>query len=129
MNRYSRIAHAITHHAGSPQAFGVVVGLTLGWIMVGLASGASRAWELTITCGVPILTLLMVIVLQHAQNRDSKSIDIKLNELLLTLEEPDSEVIHSRHLADNDLEALDQRHVEQAESEAQGAATSPRAPA
>ena len=124
MDRYSRAAHTVTRYAGSPQAFGVVIGFTIGWILFGVLSGASRAWELVITCGIPIITLLMVIVLQHAQNRDTKAIDIKLNELLLALEEPNSEVIHSRHLADADLDELDHEHVEEAKS--QGVASPPR---
>ena len=65
---------------------------------------------------MPIVTLLMVIVLQHTQNRDTQSLQIKLNELLLALEEPDDQIIHAGRLGDEELDDLDPRHTTQAES-------------
>ena len=76
----------------------------------------SRAWELLATCGVPIVTLLMVIVLQHSQNRDTQSLQIKLNELLLALEEPDDQIIHAGRLGDDELDDLHARQTERAQS-------------
>ena len=110
MDRWNRAAHVITHHAGSKHAFATTVALTAVWGVVGIVAGASRAWELTITCGVPILTLLMVIVLQHTQNRDTKAIQVKLNELLLALDEPDDRVVDAGLLGDEELQELHDTH-------------------
>lgn len=118
MDAWNRIAHTVTHHAGSKHAFGIVCLLTIVWIGVGLTAGPSRAWELTITCGVPILTLLMVITLQHTQNRDTQSLQVKLNELLLALEEPDEQIIKAGRLGDEELDDLEQRHLGAAEAAA-----------
>jgi low affinity Fe/Cu permease len=114
MDRWNRFSHTLTHYAGSKGFFGVVSVLVVLWGAVGLALGSSRPWELTITCGVPILTLLMVIVLQHAQNRDTKAVELKLNELLLALEEPDSELIRAGHLGDEELNELSAKHERRA---------------
>ena len=115
MDLWNRLAHLLTHHAGSKHAFGVALALILAWVGIGIAAGPA-AWELTVTCGVPIVTLLMVIVLQHTQNRDTQSLQIKLNELLLALEEPDDQIIHAGRLGDEELDDLDARHTRQAES-------------
>jgi len=110
MDRWNRFSHAITHHAGTKSFFAFVLVLVGAWGVVGAVLGSSRPWELAVTCGVPILTLLMVIVLQHAQNRDSKAIQLKLNELLLTLDEPDSDLIRAGHLGDEELQDLGDRY-------------------
>ncbi len=115
MDTWNRLAHVITHHSGSKHAFGVALALTAIWAGVGFGAGPSRAWELAITCGVPILTLLMVIVLQHTQNRDTQSLQIKLNELLLALEEPDDQIIHAGRLGDGELDDLGARQRRRAE--------------
>lgn len=111
MDRWNRAAHLFTHVAGSKRFFGVVFVALAGWLAEGLIVGTSRGWELTVSCGVPILTLLMVVVLQHAQNRDTKATHIKLNELLLALEAPDSSVIRAGQLSDGDLaDQMDDYH-------------------
>ena len=116
MDTWNRLAHLVTHHAGSKHAFGAALALVLLWAGIGIAAGPTRAWELLVTCGVPIVTLLMVIVLQHTQNRDTQALQIKLNELLLALEEPDDQIIHTGRLGDDELDDLDDRHTKRAES-------------
>jgi low affinity Fe/Cu permease len=120
VDTWNRLAHVVTHHAGSKHAFGVALALTGLWVGFGLAFGATRAWELIVTCGVPIVTLLMVIVLQHTQNRDTQALQIKINELLLALEEPDDQIIHAGRLGDEELEHLEQQHSQRAETQASG---------
>ena len=116
MDTWNRLAHLVTHHAGSKHAFGAALALVLLWAGIGIAAGPTRTWELLVTCGVPIVTLLMVIVLQHTQNRDAQALQIKLNELLLALEEPDDQIIHAGRLGDDELDDLDARHTKRAES-------------
>ena len=116
MDTWNRLAHLVTHHAGSKHAFGAALALVLLWAGIGIAAGPTRTWELLVTCGVPIVTLLMVIVLQHTQNRDTQALQIKLNELLLALEEPDDQIIHAGRLGDDELDDLEARHTKRAES-------------
>ncbi len=106
MDRWNRVSHTLTHYAGTKKFFGAAVAAVAAWAVWGAVQGATRAWELTVTCGVPVLTLLMVITLQHAQNRDSKALQLKLNELLLTLDAPDSRIIRAGRLGDEELDHL-----------------------
>lgn len=114
MDRWNRASHALTHFAGTKAFFGLVVALIAIWGAAGIAFGTTRPWELAVTCGVPIVTLLMVVVLQHAQNRDSRAVQLKLNELLIALEEPDSRVIRAGHLGDQELADLDAQYERRA---------------
>ena len=123
MDRWNRVSHRLTHHAGSKGFFAVVVVLVMVWGVIGAVNGPSRAWELSVSCGVPLLTLLMVIVLQHAQNRDSKAAQLKLNELLLALDEPDSTLIHAGHLGDEELDDLGDRYGDSADELARSGPT------
>src|SRR4051794_12059501 len=113
MDRWNRTSHMLTHYAGSKGFFGVVCALVGAWGAAGVLGGSGRLWELAVTCGVPIVTLLLVVVLQHAQNRDSKAVQLKLNELLLALDEPDSKLVGAGHLGDEELEALRVQHESQ----------------
>lgn len=117
MDRWNRLANLITLHTGSKHAFGIAAGLAGAWAVAGFIAGPSRGWELSVTCGVPIITLLMVIVLQHTQNRDTKAVQLKLNELLLALEDPDSLIIHAGKLGDEELDRLDAQHTKRAQLE------------
>jgi low affinity Fe/Cu permease len=114
MDRWNRVSHTLTHHAGSKQFFAVTLAAAAVWGLFGIFVDAGRAWELTITCGVPILTLLMVIVLQHSQNRDAKATELKLNELLLALEAPDTKMIRAGHLGDEELRELAEEYERKA---------------
>ena len=116
MDTWNRLAHLITHHAGSKQAFAVAFGFVVVWAGVGIAAGPGRTWELIVTCGVPLVTLLMVIVLQHTQNRDTQALQVKLNELLLALEQPDNQIIHAGRLGDEELDDLHASQTERADS-------------
>lgn len=118
MDTWNRLAHLITHHAGSKHAMGIALLLTALWSGIGVGAEPTRTWELAVTCGVPILTLLMVIVLQHAQNRDTKSLQIKLNELLLALEKSDDQIVHASRLGDEQLANVDAEQTKRAEASA-----------
>jgi low affinity Fe/Cu permease len=114
MQRFTRAAHYATGFAGSWMALAVLGVLVLGWLGAGVATGWSREWELVVTTGAPILTLVVVVILQHSQNRNARAMHLKLNELLTTLREPDSEVINAEERSDDELRQLDakqRRHL------------------
>jgi low affinity Fe/Cu permease len=48
----------------------------------------SETWQLVINTGTTIITFLMVFLIQKTQNKDSKAIQIKLNELIAATKKP-----------------------------------------
>jgi len=67
---------------GSSWAFAVGVGVVLFWIVSGPIFHFSDTWQLVINTGTTIVTFLMVFLIQNTQNRDTKALHLKMDELL-----------------------------------------------
>src|SRR5437588_5846472 len=106
MRLFSRLTRGATNFAGSARAVVVLVAVVVAWLVWGAASHFARPWELAMTAGAPVLTLVMLVLLQHAENRDSRATHLKLNELLLALEEPDHKVVRVEREPDEELDRL-----------------------
>ncbi|MCU1376586.1 MAG: hypothetical protein JWO68_3872 [Actinomycetia bacterium] len=116
MRRWTRVSHAVTDFIGSGKALITLLSLVAAWLVWGAASGWGRTWEIVMFTGAPVLTLILVIFLQHAQNRESAATHVKLNELLLTLEEPSNELVAAETKTDDELDRLADSYEEAAES-------------
>jgi low affinity Fe/Cu permease len=79
---FNQVAGALTHALGTPAALFIAIGVIVAWLLTGPAFGFSDTWQLLINTGTTIVTFLMVFVIQNAQNRDSKAVHAKLDELL-----------------------------------------------
>lgn len=79
---FGRLSHATRNAVGSPRFTGVVVALVIVWLGVGPFVDFAKAWELSVTAGAPILALLLLVVVQHTQNRNDMAIHLKLNEMI-----------------------------------------------
>ena len=77
------------------------------WALTGPIFHYSDTWQLVINTGTTIVTFLMVFLIQNTQNRDSKAMQLKLDELiraigharnkLVDLENSDDETIEKLH--------------------------------
>ena len=52
------------------------------WAVTGPVFRFSDTWQLVINTGTTIVTFLMVFLIQNTQNRDTKAVHLKLDELL-----------------------------------------------
>ena len=80
--KFRKFATKVSNIAGTPKAFIVALTAIIIWAVSGPAFNYSNSWQLTINTGTTIVTLLMVFLIQNTQNRDSKAIHIKLDELI-----------------------------------------------
>ena len=60
---------------------------------------------MVINTGTPIVTFLMVFIIQNSQNRDSAAIQVKLDELIRVGAAQNS-LVGIEHLTDKELEDL-----------------------
>jgi len=58
-----------------------------------------------------LVTFMMVFLIQHAQNRDSKAINLKLDEVIRSIESAEDELINVERLSDEELERLEHRYA------------------
>jgi low affinity Fe/Cu permease len=98
---------------GSPFALVTAVLVIVVWVVTGPIFGFSDTWQLVINTGTTIVTFLMVFVIQNAQNRDSKAIHIKLDELIEAMQGARNRMAlaesETDEQQDRDIKELDQR--------------------
>jgi low affinity Fe/Cu permease len=93
---------------GTPWAFLAAVVAVIAWAFTGRYFDYSDAWQLVINTGTTIITFLMVFLIQATQNRDSKAINIKLDELLRAVQGARTGFVNLATLSDEDLLQLEQ---------------------
>jgi low affinity Fe/Cu permease len=94
---------------GSAWAFLIACVLVVLWAATGPFLRFSDTWQLIINTSTSVLTLLIVFLIQHAQNRDTRSIRLKLDELLLAIKGKDSAAVDLDRLTEEQLAELEQR--------------------
>jgi low affinity Fe/Cu permease len=79
---FQRFAAAAAKYLGSPWAFIAAIVLIVVWALFGPVFDFSETWQLVINTSTTIITFVMVFLIQATQNRDSKALHLKLDELI-----------------------------------------------
>jgi len=98
--------------AGSTWAFMLAVLGILVWAVTGPYFHFSNTWLITVATITDVVIFLMVFSLQSSQNRDSKAIQLKLNELIVTDKKASDAFIGLESLTDEELGQLDNEFKE-----------------
>jgi low affinity Fe/Cu permease len=109
---------------GSAWAFVIAIAVIVVWALSGHVFHYSDTWQLIINTGTTIVTFLMVFLIQNTQNRDSKAVHLKLDELIRALEGARDHLVDLEKLSDDELRDLEgefERVRKQAEHAAQPA--------
>lgn len=102
-NFFSHFARAASNGVAHPMAFCSAILVVLFWAASGPLLHFSQSWQLIINTGTTILTFLMVFLLQNMQNRDSKAMQIKLDELLRALKGARTELVDLENVTEEEL--------------------------
>jgi low affinity Fe/Cu permease len=106
---FRAFAHATAEISGSASAFLLALLVVLVWIATGPYFHYSNSWQLVINTGTTIVTFLMVFLIQNTQNRDTREIHLKLDELIRSHEPARNLFMNLEHLSDDELQALAKR--------------------
>ena len=103
---FRRFAQGTASVVGSSWWFLSAVVVVVIWAMLGPIYHFSDTWQLVINTVSSVITILMVFLIQNTQNRDSKAIQLKLNELLRGVEGARTGLVNLESLSDVDLKRL-----------------------
>jgi low affinity Fe/Cu permease len=113
MREYFRhFAHKTSDMVGSPAAFLLGLLVIVIWGITGPMFRYSDTWQLVINTGTTIVTFLMVFLIQNTQNRDSRAMHLKLDELIRSVQSARNELVGLEALSDSDLDALQKEFTE-----------------
>lgn len=119
---FRRFAQRTSVATGSAGAFVAAVVIIALWGLTGPLFHYSDAWQLVINTGTTIVTFLMVFLIQATQNRDSRAIHLKLDELLRAVEAARTSMVELETRSDAELDRVRAEFAElraQAELEAE----------
>lgn len=107
---FSRFATYSSNLVGSPGAFLFALVTVVAWFAVGPVFHFSDTWQLIVNSWTNIATFIVVFLIQNAQNRDSKAINLKLAELIRAVGPAREDMIDIERLTDKQLDELSKRY-------------------
>lgn len=103
---FERFSSKVAQATGSQWAFFIALAAIIIWGITGPVFGFSDTWQLVINTGTTIITFLMVFIIQKSQNKDSKSVQLKLNELIAANKLASNRLIVVEDLTEQELDTL-----------------------
>lgn len=110
-NLFEQFSNTATKFTGSSSAFIIALLIVIVWAVSGPVFHYSETWQLVINTGTTIITFLMVFLIQKAQNKDGKAIQLKLNELLAAHERASNRMVDIEDLTEAELDQLHKFYV------------------
>ena len=114
-NIFSRFASAVTRWTGTSFAFIAAFAIIIAWGISGPLFHYSVTWQLVINTGTTVVTFLMVFLIQRAQNKESRAVQLKLNEIVAAIDGASNRLISVEDLSENELATLHAHYVKLAE--------------
>lgn len=108
---FEKFANVATKFTGSSPAFIGAAAVVFLWAVTGPFFNYSETWQLVINTGTTIITFLMVFLIQKAQNKDGKAIQLKLNELIAAHERASNRMVDIEDLTEDELDQLHHFYV------------------
>ncbi|MBP2161352.1 MULTISPECIES: low affinity iron permease family protein [Asticcacaulis] len=106
---FTRFSQTTSCWTGSPVAFFLAVMVIVAWIVTGPIFKFSDTWQLVINTGTTIVTFLMVFLIQSSQNRDSKLIQLKLDELIRAVDTAETALIDMDEMSEEELKEVQEK--------------------
>ncbi len=86
--------------------------IIVAWLVCGSLFGYSDTWQLVVNTITSIVTFLMVFLIQNAQNRDSKAMQLKLDELIRALDGAHTILLDLEKMSEDEVKALKGKYEE-----------------
>ena len=110
MDLFGRFSGWTIRATGGRWGFFSALVVVIVWACTGPFFHYSDNWQLVINTGTTIVTFLMVFLIQNAQNRESKAVHLKLDELIRAVKTARNEMIDIENLTEDHLDHLAQKY-------------------
>lgn len=110
-NFFEKFANWATNATGSSTAFILAAATIIIWAATGPVFQYSTTWQLIINTGTTIITFLMVFLIQKSQNKDSKALHLKLNELIAAHQGASNRMVDIEDITEAELDQLHKFYV------------------
>ncbi|HEY2524755.1 MAG TPA: low affinity iron permease family protein [Candidatus Binataceae bacterium] len=114
---FRALARSTAEWSGSASAFLAAIIAVLVWLATGPYFNYSDTWQLVINTGTTVVTFLMVFLIQNTQNRDTREIHLKLDELIRSHAQARNFFMNLERLSDEQLQSLATKLAKKTESE------------
>jgi low affinity Fe/Cu permease len=105
-NSIDRIASHIVNIASRTLTILLVFIFIVAWGIAGFYFHFSARWELIMGTASSVITILMVFLILKAQNKDSLSIQLKLNELVASNESASNRLVDVEGMTEEELKVI-----------------------
>jgi low affinity Fe/Cu permease len=105
---FRRVARAVADQAGSAWTFLIALAFVVAWSGLGPHFRFSDTWQLIMNTVSSIVTFLMVFLIQNTENRDTREIHLKLDELIRANQRARNEFVELERLSDDDLAKMEE---------------------
>lgn len=105
-NIFDSFAHKASKSVGSPWVFTIAVLIILIWAILGSLLGFSDTWLQVFDTTTAIITFFIVFLIQNSQNRDTESMELKLDELIRASEKGRNKLINVEELSKEEIDKL-----------------------
>jgi low affinity Fe/Cu permease len=106
-SRIDRIARGAPAAVGSTVAVIALAVATMVWLALGPVFDFSDGWLLVPSAVASIAALLLVALLQYSQNRDTRALQLKLDEVIRAAGEARTDLLRLERLSDEELSQIE----------------------
>lgn len=103
---FRKLSTVVSKATSSVWAFFLALSAILFWVITGPIFNYSDTWQLFINTSTTIVTFLMVFIIQNTQNRDTRAMHLKLDELIKALKGASLKMVDVENLPDVEIEKL-----------------------
>jgi low affinity Fe/Cu permease len=96
---------------GHPLGFSMALLVVVAWLITGPIFGFSDTWQLVINTATTVVTFLMVFLIQNTQNRESRALQLKLDELIRAVEGAHNALLDLEDLTDEELLKVREEYI------------------
>lgn len=107
---FSSFAETAASMTGSPIAFVFAIIAILMWVISGPFFDYSSEWKMVIGVVPSIITFLLVFLIQNSQNRETRALQIKLNELIRATEGAHTTMLNLEKMTEQELQKVSEEY-------------------